>query len=98
MSGDPNLRMAAAHEVAIKVLRVGFGGQGFGSPFGKPMPGQMGRALSAIGLRVIPTDVATEQQKGKARVQSRVEKSVKAKQDLDLRERAFRQTVEAEPD
>ena len=91
-STDPETRRAY-----IKIIRLMFGAQGFGSPFGKRA--DVGtRLLGVAGVRITPTDLEEEQRKGRQRVQSRVEKRISAKQRLDLTQGAFEETLPPIPE
>ena len=90
-STNPELR-----DAAIKVLKVMFGAQGFGSPYGKPQ-GLLGRLAGAVGVRVVPTNLKLERGRGGMRVEQRVQRGAAAVENMAEREKLFRQRLPAIP-
>ncbi len=90
-STDPAIR-----DGAIRTLKLMFGTQGFGSPYGKPVP-LAGQALGAAGIRVQPTTVPLERARAAQRIERRLEGEVGAREAGQVREMLFRKRLPPVP-
>ena len=82
----------ATRNGAIRAMKVMFGTQGFGSPYGKPQS-LLGQIGGIAGIRVVPTALQLERTRAAQRIERRLQGAVGVEASSAMRETLFRRTL-----